>query len=763
MSPEKSAKGDIKFNVRNQRDEARKKEAPSLESLKETILELKKNLKEADKKQHDNLKNEEDTADLEENENEKLEHKDRTTRAKNKHRKTENDDDGEGKERERRERGRKISFFFPLLKLSSSLLVEEKRKKKKKRFRNFLHATWFSASSDWWESSNGMEKFDLKKREQQDSEDANEKNAHLKVWRTKRTEVNNNMNEDDDGNAKLFHRSGFGDPYLEEKESLAKEIHDRKRRSKGTPSDDKCYVNEAQDAKNGVKANEKNPTGISKTGNEANALEKIGANDLREVDAFGMESKLASDAGEKGADSKAREARKDEGKNAGKVAGNYQQQSGVSQGKSIGVEGKLTKEGKENLGEGNSLQISESMANGSPVAAGVAAGAAVSSSSSSSSSSPSSPSSSASLSEGAPSSSSEEGHKKEISVRGAAEQEKLAAEQGKRSADGSGNVNLHLESENKNLIQYSNENLKEGKRQAPFMLDMFNVKKTLLEKEDKPGKSISTIFDMKLAKAEVDTAAVKECAKRGGNEKEVEIPITNGVLEFERNKVKEVPYEDTAGLALPSNIMERNVDEKRVKNSAVEFVDKRQSGQSAVNEEGIRNWFEAADHERVDANANQGAATEKRNSGTVDGKGGAGKFKNEEECLNENADNNFADNKSRGNVGKEKEELGLMASKNRESEVAGSEKGKPGNEIDGERIRKKKYQGVGTFVAGNELNDQMTNDRYGQRKILQYMEYSNDEVDEADLNYTDKEEEENQRQSVNAGKKGRVEAGERER
>lgn len=138
MSPEKSAKGDIKFNVRNQRDEARKKEAPSLESLKETILELKKNLKEADKKQHDNLKNEEDTADLEENENEKLEHKDRTTRAKNKHRKTENDDDGEGKERERRERGRKISSFFPLLKLSSSLLVEEKRKKKKETFPKFF-------------------------------------------------------------------------------------------------------------------------------------------------------------------------------------------------------------------------------------------------------------------------------------------------------------------------------------------------------------------------------------------------------------------------------------------------------------------------------------------------------------------------------------------------------------------------------------------------------------------------------------------------
>ncbi|XP_031367459.1 myb-like protein X [Apis dorsata] len=534
-----------------------------------------------------------------------------------------------------------------------------------------------------------MERFDLKKREQ-DSEDADEKNAHLKVWRTKRTEVNNN-NNDDDGNAKLFHRSGFGDPYLEEKESL-KEIHDRKRRSKGTPSDDKCYANEARNEdKNGVGkgGNEKNLLEISRAGNDvrASTFEKMESNDLRGVDAFRMESKLTSDAGEKGAESKggAREARKDEGKNAGKnvVGGNYQQ-SGLSQGKSMGMEGKLTKEGKENLGEGNSLHSSESMTNELP--GGVA----------------------------------------------------------------SGNVNLHLESENKNLIQYSNENMKEGKRQAPFMLDMFNVKKTLLEKEDKPGKSISTIFNMKLAKAEVDTAAVKDCAKRGGNEKEVEIPITNGVLEFEKNKVKEVPYEDgTAGLALPSDIMERNVDEKRLKNSAREF-DKRQSGQSAMNEEGIRNWFEAADRERVDANANQANIAEKRN-GNVENGGKGGKFKNEEECLNDNADNNnnLVDGKNRGNVGKEKE-LNLIGSKNQESEVGGKEKAAT-NEVDGERKRKKKYQGGG-FVAGNELNDQMTSDRYGQRKILQYMEYSNDEVEEADLNYNDREEEENQRQSVNAEK-----------
>ncbi|XP_043791610.1 MATH and LRR domain-containing protein PFE0570w-like [Apis laboriosa] len=598
-----------------------------------------------------------------------------------------------------------------------------------------------------------MERFDLKKREQ-DSEDADEKNAHLKVWRTKRTEVNNN-NNDDDGNAKLFHRSGFGDPYLEEKESL-KEIHDRKRRSKGTPSDDKCYANEARNEdKNGVgKGSEKNLLEISRVGKDvrASTFEKTESNDLRGVDAFRMESKLTSDAGEKGAESKggAREARKEEGKNAGKVVGGNYQQSGLSQGKSMGMEGKLTKEGKENLGEGNSLHSSESVTNELAVAGGVAAAApsAAAAAASVSSSASSSPSSASLMSEN-PSSSQD---KKDV-ARGAKEQEKSAAEQGKRSADESGNVNLHLESENKNLIQYSNENMKEGKRQAPFMLDMFNVKKTLLEKEDKPGKSISTIFNMKLAKAEVDTAAVKDCAKRGGNEKEVEIPITNGVLEFEKNKVKEVPYEDgTAGLALPSDIMERNVDEKRLKNSAREF-DKRQSGQSAMNEEGIRNWFEAADRERVDANANQAnIAVEKRN-GNVDG-GKGGKFKNEEECSNDNADNNnnnnnLVDGKNRGNVGKEKE-LNLIGSKSQESEVGGKEKSAT-NEVDGERKRKKKYQGGG-FVAGNELNDQMTSDRYGQRKILQYMEYSNDEVEEADLNYNDREEEENQRQSVNAEK-----------
>lgn len=246
--------------------------------------------------------------------------------------------------------------------------------------------------------------------------------------------------------------------------------------------------------------------------------------------------------------------------------------------------------------------------------------------------------------------------------------------------------------------------------------------------------------------------------EKGGNEKEVEIPITNGVLEFEGNKVKEAPPygEDTAGLALPSNIMERNiVDEKRGKNSAEE-LDKRQSGQSAIDErDGIRNWLE----DRVDADPNNRGMAEKRESGNGAGKG-AGKFKNEEECSSgENADNNFADDKSRGDVaGKE---LNSVAGKSQESQaVASGEKGKAGNngEVDGERKRKKKYQG-GAFVAvGNQLNDQMTSDRYGQRKILQYMEYSNDEVEEADMNYNDKEEEENQRQSVNAGKSG----GERE-
>lgn len=636
-----------------------------------------------------------------------------------------------------------------------------------------------------------MEKFDLKKREQDMEERENEKNVngHLKVWRTKRTEVNN-----EDGNAKLFHRSGFGDPYLEEN-SLKEVVHDRKRRSKGTPSDEKCYANEAalpsaQQLNENERIDEKNLIELSKTqtNDAANAFEKIETNDLGGVDAFGrVGSKLTSDTGGDKIDeagSKAREARKEEGKDGGKVAGgNYQDLSqDLSQDKSIGVESsKLTGKGKqekeESLVGGNTLQItSESMSNNElpSVPAAVAAAALSPSSSSSFSSSSSSPSSSEIASSSSRDKEEEEERKKEV-VRGAttgnegqklsAEQE--SAEQGKRSADGTGgNVNLHLESENKNFIQYSNENVKEGKRQAPFMLDMFNVKKTLLEKEDKPGKSISTIFNMKLAKAEVDTAAVKDCTKRGGDEKEVEIPITNGILEFEKNKVKEVPYEDTGGLApLSSNIMERNtVDEKRLKNSGVEF-DKR-SGQSGMNEEGIRNWLEG-DHNRMDGSASM---AEKR-SDASDGKVVGGKFKNEEECLNDNAvdnnnnnngNNNFVD-KSRGNVGKEKE-LGLMAKQNLQS----AEVKEKGGEIEGERKRKKKHQGGGFVQA--EMNDQMaSNERVypGQRKILQYMEYSNDEVEDADSNYNDREEEENQRQSVNAGKRRvvveRVRESERER
>lgn len=48
---------DAHLSSRNQRDGTKKEGEPSLESLKETILELKKSLNEGEKKQHENLNN----------------------------------------------------------------------------------------------------------------------------------------------------------------------------------------------------------------------------------------------------------------------------------------------------------------------------------------------------------------------------------------------------------------------------------------------------------------------------------------------------------------------------------------------------------------------------------------------------------------------------------------------------------------------------------------------------------------------------------
>ena len=85
MDEESSSKADGTVNVRNQRNEPKKDDAPSLESLKETILELKKSLNEDEtaKKQRENSKSV-DTSSVEEEEREK--------EPRDKHRKDENDE-----------------------------------------------------------------------------------------------------------------------------------------------------------------------------------------------------------------------------------------------------------------------------------------------------------------------------------------------------------------------------------------------------------------------------------------------------------------------------------------------------------------------------------------------------------------------------------------------------------------------------------------------------------------------------------------------
>lgn len=78
--------------VRNQRAETKKNEATSLESLRETILELKKSLNETDKKRRENSKNL-DTWSVKEKQSNKQEQKKRTAGGGNNYKKSENDDE----------------------------------------------------------------------------------------------------------------------------------------------------------------------------------------------------------------------------------------------------------------------------------------------------------------------------------------------------------------------------------------------------------------------------------------------------------------------------------------------------------------------------------------------------------------------------------------------------------------------------------------------------------------------------------------------
>ncbi|KOC66465.1 hypothetical protein WH47_08858 [Habropoda laboriosa] len=536
IGKEANAKRDARLNVRNQRDETRKDEAPSLESLKETILELKKSLNGDSRKHRQNSKNAGATK-TKEKENEER----RRARARNKQRKDEKENDDD-------------------------------------------------ANSGWWDNAEA-EKLDLKKREQ-DDEDVDEKNAHLKVWRTKRTEVNN-----DDGNPKLFHRAGFGEPYLEE--DTLKESHDRKRRSKGTPSDEKRHLNEAR-SKNNPEDEEKNSMEISKA------------------------TPGCSDADT-----------------------DLQQTSNLTNNLPDAVNSKLTKEAGRNRDESRNYEQSDL--------------------------------------------SHEERGK--LSLR---------AEQEKRSAEESGDINILLKSENKNLIELSNTGAGESSAKGekpPFTLNMFDVKKkTIVGNEDKPGKSVSTIFNVKIEKAEVDTP-IKT------NDKEVrnmagEDPFAGVLVHFGKNKVKEERHEDTPGST--DNMKQRNVDEKRLANSVKFDKEPRQRGVI----EGAQNWFEGAARNQMNTNVDQAAA---------------------EKC-NELGEKNKLNNEGRQ----------LSDNKEERESVKDFDDKESLNERNNEGKNKKKYHQVFIVKTGD--------DRYGRRRILQYMEYSNDDLQDVDTNYNDKEEEESQRQ-----------------
>lgn len=555
----------------------------------------------------------------------------------------------------------------------------------------------FSGNFGWWESL-GAERLNLKKREPS-TEDLDEKNAHLKVWRTKRTGVNN-----DDGNPKLFHRAGFGDPYLEE--DTLKELHDRKRRSKGTPSDEKRHLNEAQDG-NKSAADEKNSIKISKTSGcgVADASGKIESlsNDLQARNAFERESELTNNPADTAA-SDVSKAATDESKNT-ETGGNCEQ-SDLSRENQNAMENKLMKnKEKGESPEGNSLQTFESTSNELQAA---------SSTETSNQENVGSSKGEQVIKVFEPQRHLRENNERRKEVEETDDEHEELSPQVKRSAKDSGNINILVKSENKNLIEFSNadgdKKLPNG-GQSPFVLNIVDVKKkTIVENEQAGGKSVSMLYNMKLHESQVDKP-VEGANKRDAEPRNDEVPVGSVVLDFRKNKLKEVPYEDTP--ASTNTMKERNVDEKRLENSA--DLDKG-SEQSGVNEEGTRNWFGEAARNQMAMNVDHGAA-EKCND-----LGGKDKFTN--------AEGRFNDNKEKGDS---------VQGSNKEAEPNGENK-------DG---RNKKYREI--FIMTNGMDDRIMNDKYGQRRILQYMEYSNDDVEDADVNYSDKEEEENQHQAA-AGK-----------
>ncbi|XP_076544253.1 uncharacterized protein LOC117603490 [Osmia lignaria lignaria] len=605
-NPLSPLKTDSRFNVRNQRDETKKEESPSLESLKETILELKKSLNEDGKKERQAKVKEKEDA------------KERNTRGKNKHRKHEKNTDSSGSD------------------------------------------------------TSEPETSDLKKREQ-DGDDVNEKKADRKSWRRKRTEDNN-----EDDSPKLFHRAGFGESYLEE-ETL-KELHDRKRRSKGILSDEKHCLDGSCD-KNNSQIDEKDPVKMSKQTdcNDLDDSSKKESNDLQPNDAFQQNSKPINNFEDTS-------NLLQNSKNVD-VIGNYDHGNQM--------ENKLTKD----EAKGDSLDIFGSMSNELHPATGRTL--------------------TLSTDDG---DKVEEARMQQLKVFQPEDNDRAKPfqqlPQEKRSPKDSDNVNILVKSENKNLIKFSNTGGNENsgiKGEQPYMLNTFNMKKKVfVENEDKHGKSVATVFNVKIEKAQVDSPmkSNNKQERMGGEE---QIPFASPNLG--KDKANEL-YENKHDLTNDINdINQRNIDEK-----GINFVEINKGSTESSGKEGTQNWYK---------NNNQ----LNMNDQNVVGKDLFGK---KEEKL--------SDNKMR------KDSIDRTTS----SDISSSNL--EDKSVNSEEKNKRKYTQI--VIVPEGLDDRKLNDMYTQRRILQYMEYSNDDVEEADASYSDKEEDENQRQaeksSASLKRKGRA-------
>nr|XP_033330233.1 uncharacterized protein LOC117222575 [Megalopta genalis] len=535
--------------------------SPSLEALKETLLQLKKSLNEADKKVHDTAKNVEVEEDVEE----------QRVRGKKKHDMLSDDED--------------------------------------------------TADSE----SSGLPS-NLSKREQIDLEDK----SNRKAWRTKRTEGNNGP-----GNPKLYYRAGFGTPYLED-EAL-KKLHDRKRRrSKAAPTEKRRSV-------------------------EENAEIPQTEGSCEKDEAFGnVLSNPKSD----------------------------QKRRGLSRRDSNAMEDRSPR--IEEKGEdlvGNSLRTFGPASNGLQAARSSA---------------------------GPSSEEAEAARKTEETVSAEGEQAiKVFEPQGRLSEDGeltkaalgsdesgagklsqkrrtrpeSGNINILLKSENKDLIQFSNS--RGSKDEAPFVLNTLDVRKKLVlgNEAGEPEKTLSTVYNVKM-KSLVDPADPK-------NSEHDVVPLVGGAGIFGKQNgdmLKDTlafmgeGKEATNAATVKESLINRDKDGSRV------FYDDSTGGRTGVN--------------------TGGTSLAKENAGD--------EVKSREEQPEEDAKGKLTENNDAPPVG-------AAAS------PADAGSSAPDDDLKQyEAGKKTKYHEI--VIVPDGVADLKLNDAFG-RRILQYMEYSNDDVENAESNY----------------------------